>query len=86
MLALDTAHKQGIKTWVSAEPVLNVADVLELIEFANYIDLWKVGKLNYHPSSIDWKDFGKRAERVLQAKRKTYYIKDSLRAEMVGGG
>lgn len=80
--ALRTAHEQGIRTWVSAEPVLNVTDVLELVGLADYIDLWKVGKLNYYPSDIDWADFGKRAENLLKSRRKAYYIKDSLRAEM----
>lgn len=88
--ALHTAYDLGIKTWVSAEPVLNAADVLNLIECADYVNLWKVGKLNYHPSDIDWKDFGERAERSLLARKRRnpnvdYYIKDSLRAEMEKG-
>lgn len=80
--ALYLAHKKGIKTWVSAEPVLNATDVLEFMEFANYVDIWKVGKLNYYPSDIDWGDFGRRVEAILKSKRKAYYIKDSLRKEM----
>lgn len=80
--ALKIAHDRGIKTWVSAEPVLNAVDVLNLIELADYIDLWKIGKLNYHPSTINWTAFGNLAEAKLRAKRQTYYIKDSLRAEM----
>ena len=86
LIALDIAHKQGIKTWVSAEPVLNAYDVLSLMQWeSGYIDLWKVGKLNYHPSDIDWGEFGRRAEHMLRSRRKKYYIKDSLRAEMKGG-
>lgn len=85
--ALFIAHKRGIKTWISAEPVLNPADVLNLIDLADYVNLWKVGKLNYHPSDIGWKEFGERAECWLRAKKRNrldfdYYIKDSLRAEM----
>jgi DNA repair photolyase len=88
--ALHTAYKKGIKTWVSAEPVLNAEDVITLIDLADYINLWKVGKLNYHYSDIDWKDFGQRVERALKVKQRwrsdfDYYIKDSLRAEMKGG-
>lgn len=82
LIALYEAKEKGIKTWVSAEPVLNASDVLNLIEFADYIDLWKIGKLNYHPSEIDWKAFGNAAERLLRSKRKNYYIKESLRNEM----
>nr|DAF74440.1 MAG TPA: DNA repair photolyase [Caudoviricetes sp.] len=85
--ALFTAYEKGIKTWISAEPVLNSADVLNLIDLADYVNLWKVGKLNYHPSGIDWKKFGERAERYLKAKKRNrldfdYYIKNSLRAKM----
>ena len=85
--ALFIAHKRGIKTWISAEPVLNPSDVLNLIDLADYVNLWKVGKLNYHPSDIDWKEFGERAECLFRAKKRNridfdYYIKDSLRAEM----
>lgn len=82
LMALKTAHMNGIKTWVSAEPVLNDVDVLLAIEKFTYVDLWKVGKLNYHPSDIDWGEFGRRVEAALQASGKDYYIKDSLRAEM----
>ena len=85
LIALYEARKKGIKTWVSAEPVLIAEDVIELIKWANYVDLWKVGKLNYHPSNIDWLDFGIRAERLLKANRKKYYIKDSLREIMKKG-
>lgn len=82
LFALETAYNKGIKTWVSAEPVLNDIDVLNLIESADYVDLWKIGKLNYYPSDINWKNFGERAEKLLKYKRKNYYIKNSLRDEM----
>ncbi len=82
LFALATAYNKGIKTWVSAEPVLNDIDVLNLIELADYVDLWKIGKLNYYPSDINWKNFGERAERLLKSKRNNYYIKNSLRDEM----
>lgn len=85
--ALGLAHKIGIKTWVSAEPVLDAGDVLDFIECADYINLWKIGKLNYHPSDINWKEFGEMVERKLIIKKRwnanvDYYIKESLRAEM----
>lgn len=89
--ALHIAFKKGINTWISAEPVLNAEDVITLIDLADYINLWKVGKLNYHPSNINWADFGRRAERALKVKQRwrsdfDYYIKESLREEMQKGG
>lgn len=85
MLALKMAHTKGIKTWVSAEPVLNADDVLSAITQSNYVDLWKIGKLNYYPSDIDWKKFGEEAESLCKSLGLDYYIKDSLRAEMERG-
>lgn len=84
---LYIAFKKGINTWISAEPVLNAEDVISLIDIADYVNLYKVGKLNYYPSDINWKDFGERVERALKTKGRwrsdfNYYIKDSLRAEM----
>lgn len=80
--ALSNARFQGIKTWVSAEPVLDAEDVLNFIARTDYVDLWKIGKLNYRPSDIDWKAFGEEVEALCQDKRLNYYIKDSLREEM----
>ncbi|MCH5186815.1 MAG: hypothetical protein J1F63_00325 [Oscillospiraceae bacterium] len=81
---LVTAKHQGIKTWISFEPVINAADVLDLIygSVYTYVDLVKIGKLNYHPSNINWKEFGNEAEALCKARNLNYYIKDSLRKEM----
>ena len=81
--SLSIAHKQGIKTWMSIEPVLNEVSVLNFLELnPYYIDRYKIGKLNYHHSAIDWKKFGIRVEQICRSNNMDYYIKDSLRAEM----
>ena len=82
IFALYSAHERGIYTWVSCEPVLNARDVLQFIELADYVDLWKIGKLNYHPSDINWKEFGEGVEGMCRAFCRNYYIKDGLRKEM----
>lgn len=77
---LESAKELGIKTWVSFEPVTDGEAVLSCI--AGYFDLFdkiKVGKLNYHSSTIDWALFGKMAENVCNGTGVEYYIKDSLR-------
>ena len=80
---LETAHCKGINTWVSFEPVLDPAAVLDCIKYcARFIDRVKIGKLNYHPSDINWAQFGREAEALCREKGLDYYIKDSLRAEM----
>jgi DNA repair photolyase len=82
LVALDRAHKMGIKTWVSCEPIINGSDVISLIQCADYVDLWKIGKMNYHPSNVDWAAFGRRVEAVCKEKGRNYYIKEDLRKEM----
>jgi len=83
LAALDRAHKLGIKTWISMEPVLDSADILNLLELnVGYIDRYKIGKLNYYPSDTNWKDFGQRAERICKSYHMDYYIKEDLRREV----
>jgi DNA repair photolyase len=83
LLRLEDAKQRGIKTWVSFEPVIDADAVLSCI--AGYFDVFdkiKIGKLNYHPSKINWKEFGKIAESVCIETGVPFYIKDSLRKEM----
>ena len=85
LLNLYKAKKHGIKTWVSFEPVVNTIDVLHCIKSHHTaMDKIKIGKLNYHPSHIDWIRFGEEAESLCNELNIDYYIKDSLRAEMEG--
>lgn len=80
------AKKSGIKTWVSFEPVVDAKGVLYCLScFSEFFDKVKIGKLNYHPSDIDWADFGRKAEEICNLRGIDYYIKDSLRAEMEKG-
>ena len=80
---LNVAKLHGIKTWVSFEPVVNAVSVLRCINgFSSSFDRVKIGKLNYHPSDINWKEFGKEAEALCKKLGVDYYIKDSLRKEM----
>lgn len=80
---IQVARNMGIKTWASFEPVINTELVMFYIEhYPVLFDKVKIGKLNYHPSTIDWKDFGNRVEQLCKSKNIDYYIKDSLRAEM----
>jgi DNA repair photolyase len=83
LLRLRNAHDLGIKTWVSFEPVIDANNVLGIIrDFAGVFDKVKIGKLNYHPSNIDWKAFGVEAEALCRKLGLDYTIKESLRREM----
>ena len=82
IMSLVEANAQGIKTWVSCEPVLYPTSILRYIESAPWVDKWKIGKLNYHPSNINWRDFGHKVEDLCKKLGRDYYIKDDLRKEM----
>lgn len=85
ILDICAADERGINTWVSFEPVLNTKNVLSAIELLRFVKKIKIGKLNYHPSDIDWAAFGREAETLCKRLGMDYYIKDSLRREMEAG-
>lgn len=80
---LKTAHKGGIFTWVSLEPVIDPTQALKVIKTANkYVDFWKIGKLNHmkrYERSVDWGKFLFDAKLLLNKLDAKYYIKKDLR-------
>ena len=81
--SLAEAHSLDIKTWVSFEPVTDSKSFfIDLHLVSLIVDRVKIGKLNYHPSNINWKQFGIKAEELCKKLGLDYYIKDSLRKEM----
>ena len=79
---LQEAHKRGISTWVSLEPVIYPDEALSVIEEAhNYVNFWKVGKLNhckFNEDKVDWKRFLYDVVELLDNCCATYYIKKDL--------
>ncbi len=61
---------------------MDAEGIFRLIKNPDYIDMYKIGKLNYHPSDINWHDFGHEAERLCIEHGRHYYIKTDLRKEM----
>jgi len=81
--SLSNAHALGVKTWVSLEPVYFVEEVYNSIKLhGGYIDAYKIGKLNYVTSEIDWGAFGRECEKLCKEYNRNYYIKDDLRKLM----
>jgi DNA repair photolyase len=81
--SLRLAKKAGLKTWVSFEPVIDPEAVYRLLEATyEFVDLYKVGKLNYHPlaKEIAWRRFKGEIEERLTKLGKTYYLKKDLLA------
>lgn len=81
---LKTAHKAGMFTWVSLEPVIDPNQALAVIKMAHkYVDFWKVGKLNHmmeYERTVDWGKFLFDAESLLTKLGAKYYIKNDLRS------
>ncbi len=82
--SLYMAKQKGIKTFVSCEPVYEKSFIYEMIKTADYIDEFRIGKLNYHPSDINWKVFGRTCEELCKEYGRNYMIKDGLRKCMEG--
>jgi DNA repair photolyase len=72
----------GLHTWMSCEPVLNEASIYSAIESFSQVDLFRIGKLNYAPSDIDWGKFGWNCVRLCHDYGRDYYIKEDLREYM----
>lgn len=77
--AIEIAHQKGIETFVSLEPVLDATQSLQIIEKTHkFVDHYRIGKLNYQKSDINWRLFGVRAIRLCRQLKVDYYIKKDL--------
>ena len=84
MEVLKEFHGLGVKTWASFEPVIDPDETIEIIkDTLDYIDIYKVGKINNFKGldkTIDWPDFLERVVSILREAKKPFYIKHDLRA------
>ena len=82
---LKTLHNNGIKTFVSFEPVIDPGESLRLIERTlsdGSVDVYKVGKLNHYQGldkEINWSAFLIKALEMIRGARKRVYVKHDLR-------
>jgi DNA repair photolyase len=82
MQQLEIAKSQGVRTWVSIEPVWDPVVALNTMEaILPYVDEWKVGKLNYDRRAryTNWQTFAQDAKKLLKGKT-VYWKKDLLAA------
>ncbi len=83
MDALKTLHESNVKTWVSIEPVIDPEESLDAIRRTlDYVDGYKVGRLNHYRTDTDWNSFGCRAVAMIREAGKMLYVKDDLRSQM----
>lgn len=80
--ALRQLHDEGIRTWASMEPVIYPEQSLEIMEITHeYIDGYKIGKLNHfpqHEKKFDWTKFLSDAVAIMRKYNKAFYIKKDL--------
>jgi DNA repair photolyase len=76
---LKQFHQHGIRTWVSLEPVYDTAATIEIIRRTHdFVDLYKVGKMNYLNLKIDWEQFTEEVMAELNRLGAKHYIKKDL--------
>lgn len=78
---LKKFHDAGIFTWVSLEPTLNVEASLQIVrETHEFIDLYKIGRVNYLPmtKTTDWKSYCEQIVALCQQLDAKHYIKLDL--------
>jgi DNA repair photolyase len=81
--ALQIAHKKGIRTWVSIEPVIDPDQSLELIKrTVGFVDEYRIGKLNhmngYEINETDMITFINESRRVLDLNGNDYIYKKDV--------
>jgi len=81
--ALKLAKEQGMRTWVSVEPIIDTDEALQIMAFIHkYVDHFSIGKINHMPElekGIDWVRFRDRVVVLMETIKADYYIKESLR-------
>jgi DNA repair photolyase len=85
---LKTFHDKGIFTWVSLEPVLDVESSLKIVEETHeYVDLYKIGRANYLPSTTttNWRNYTLRMVDLCQQLGVKHYIKRDLQQYLPAG-
>jgi DNA repair photolyase len=82
---LVAKESRNIETWVSLEPVIDEKHSLEIIRRTHeFVDLYRIGKMNHRSSAIDWREFGIKAIELCKRFETDYYIKKDLAEKLDG--
>lgn len=79
--ALRELKNEGIKTWVSFEPVIVPSQSLNLLSRVDFVDHVKIGKINNYNNidkGIDWDSFIFDAVKICRENGVKFYIKKDL--------
>jgi DNA repair photolyase len=80
---LEKAHRMGIPTWISLEPVLFPEQSgIVIQQMHEFVDLWKFGKLNNHAhaKTIDWAAYLRTVWALIKTYDLQFYVKNDLYA------
>jgi DNA repair photolyase len=84
-LALKEFFKMGIPTWVSLEPVIGPEQTKAIIrETHEFVGIYKIGKLNYVKSDVDWERFANEVVELCEKLGAPYLVKKSLQKYLPG--
>lgn len=86
--ALREFHGQGIFTWVSLEPTLDLESSLAIIERTHqFVDLFKIGRVNYLPmtKTTDWETYTHRMIELCERLNVRHYVKKDLQKYLPAG-
>lgn len=87
--ALLQFHNQGVFTWVSLEPTLDVEASLAVVERTHrFVDLYKIGRANYLKEitrTTDWREYTLRMVDLCQHLGAKHYIKRDLQPFLPDG-
>lgn len=81
-------HENGIFTWVSLEPTLDIESSLKIVEVTHgFVDLYKIGRVNYLPMTrtTDWEGYTQRMIDLCQRLGVKHYIKKDLQCYLPEG-
>lgn len=83
--ALKLAKEAGVRTWVSLEPVVHPEEAIQVVkELHEWVDEWRVGKLNYQESRINWVEFAWEMKETLDGLGAKYRFKEDLEKYLKG--
>jgi len=80
LLMLKTFNQNGIRTWISFEPIMQPGQMLNLLNQSLWFtDEYQFGKLAGDKRKFDWNYYVNLICETLRPINKPFYIKDSLR-------
>lgn len=83
ILGLKVMHSMGIKTWTSLEPCVDPhGTYAAILDSHPFVDLYKVGTLNYVENDTNWPKFARGVVGLLNRLDKDYILKDDLKRHL----